>query len=147
MTKQGLAPEGDVCTIREKGSGVVEIESSTTVWPPRPMPECFLEVLEEWGCRWMWGSLRLYGEDNWLEDSIRADNCMAVTDGLYIKELYLDVCSAAFVFECTVGRGVVVGLFEEQSSVACPYRGELLGLLAIPFNSAGSEQSGSGATR
>ena len=26
---------------------------------------------------------------------------------------------------------MVIGLFEEQSSVACPYRGELLGLLAI----------------
>lgn len=66
-----------------------------------------------------------------MEDSIRAGTYIAVTDGLYIKELYPDVCSGAFVLECTAGRRLMLGSFDEQSRVACPYQGELLGLMAI----------------
>ena len=79
----------------------------------------------------MWKSLRLIGDDNWLEESITAGTCIAVTDGSYIRELYPELCSAAFIIECTEGRGLIVGAFPEQSSAASAYRGELLGLLAI----------------
>lgn len=41
------------------------------------------------------------------------------------------VCLAAFIFECQKGPGRISGSFCEQSSVACSYQGELLGLLAI----------------
>ena len=56
---------------------------------------------------------------------------MAVTDGSYIRELFPDVCAAAFVLECSRGRGTVVGSFDKQSANACAYRAELLGLMAI----------------
>ena len=63
-TEQGLTPKGVVCTIHEKDLGVVEIESSTKVCPSASMSENFLEVLEDWGCRWLWDSLRLYRDEN-----------------------------------------------------------------------------------
>jgi hypothetical protein len=47
-----------------------------------------------------------------------------------IKEKYPDLCSAAFILECSQGRGRVMGKFSEQTIAACAYRGELLGLLA-----------------
>ena len=50
------------------------------------MPTTILEVLEEWGCTWMWKSLRLVEDDNWLEESTEAGTCVAVTDGSYIRE-------------------------------------------------------------
>ncbi len=56
---------------------------------------------------------------------------MAVTDGSYIKEHFLDLCSAAFVLECTQGRGRMVGAFAEASAAANAYRGELLGLMVV----------------
>jgi hypothetical protein len=56
---------------------------------------------------------------------------VAVTDGLYIRELYPNLCSCAFILECSEGRGRIFGSFPEWSKVACAYRGELLGLLAI----------------
>ena len=66
---------------------------------PRQVPGTLLEVLEEWGCRWVWDSLSLTGDKDWLLESIKEGPCVAVTDGSYIKELFPDVCSAAFVLE------------------------------------------------
>ena len=71
------------------------------------------------------------GEDDWLERAIEDSSLLAVTDGSYIKELYPDLCSAAFIMECTKGRGRLVGAFPEQSMAANAYRGELLGLMAV----------------
>ncbi len=56
---------------------------------------------------------------------------MAVTDGSYIKEHFPDLRSAAFVLECTQGRGRLVGAFAEASASANAYRGELLGLMVV----------------
>ncbi len=56
---------------------------------------------------------------------------MAVTDGLYICELYPNLCSAAFVLECSKGCGRIVGSFLERMDVANAYPGELLDLMVI----------------
>ena len=95
------------------------------------MPGTILEVLEEWGCMWMWRSLRVIGDEHWLEDAIEAGSCRAVTDGSYIKEQFPNICSAAFILECKEGRGRIIGSFLEQTVAACAYRGELLGLMAV----------------
>jgi hypothetical protein len=79
----------------------------------------------------MWDSLRLTGEDNWILEALREGTCIAVTDGSYIRELYLNMCSCAFALECTQRRGRIFGSFPEQSRRACAYRGELLGLMAV----------------
>ena len=50
---------------------------------------------------------------------------------MVLSKLFPSVCSAAFVLECSQGRGKIVGSLIEQSAVACAYRGELLGLMAI----------------
>ena len=107
------------------------IVSTATAPRSKDLPETLLEVLAEWGSTWMWQSLRLVGDDDWLEESIAAGTCIAVTDGSYIKEHYPNVCSAAFVLECKEGRGRIIGSFPEQTVAACAYRGELLGLMAI----------------
>ena len=122
---------GDICTVREVALAVVAVDSTAAVEGPRHVPETLLEVLEEWGCKWIWDSLSLTGDEDWLVEAIEEGTCVAVTDGSYIKELFPDVCSAAFVLECSRGRGTIVGSFDEQSSVACAYRAELLGLMAI----------------
>ena len=79
---------GNISSFREVSLVVAEINSTAT--PPRTqeMPTCFLDVLIEWVSTWFWKSLRLVGEYNWLEEAIRDSNCLAVTNGLYTKELY-----------------------------------------------------------
>jgi hypothetical protein len=66
----------------------------------------------------------------WLDKSISKGTLVAVTDGSYIRELFPNLYSAAFVLKCSKGRGRVVGLFSEALLVANAYRGELLGLMA-----------------
>ena len=79
----------------------------------------------------MWEDLRLYGDDDWLEKSIADNSLVAVTDGSYIKEQYPNLNSAAFIFECSKGRGILIGSLPEKTKYANAYRGELLGLMDI----------------
>ena len=122
LTEENQAIErcGDICTTIITGDTVKIISSSPATAPQDP-PHCLLDVLREWDCLWMWKSLRLIGEDNWLEESINAGACVAVTDGSYIRELYPHLCSAAFILECLEGKGLIVGSFAETSSAASAY--------------------------
>jgi hypothetical protein len=119
------------CSVRDGGPNNVKVLVVGGEPDAVTIPESFLDILREWGNTWMWKSLRLVGDDDWLVDAIREGTCIAVTDGSYIRELYPDLCSCAFVLECTKGRGRIFGSFPEQSKRACAYRGELLGLMAI----------------
>ena len=56
---QELDQGGQVCTIREVELAVVAVVSNTD--PPQEdiMPTKIKEVIKEWGCTWMWKSLRI----------------------------------------------------------------------------------------
>ena len=51
--------------------------------------------------------------------------------GVYPREIHLNLCSTAFIMECTQGRGWLIGSFQEAFMAANAYWGELLGLMAI----------------
>ena len=80
---------------------------------------------------WLWEDLTVKGDENWLEQSIPAGSVIAVMDGLYQKDLYPNISSSGFVLECKQGRGRIHGSLVEQSSEACAYRGEPMGLTAL----------------
>ena len=128
---QDVPPRGGPCTVEEAGLGIYKIISYTNMPPQVSHPETFVEVLEEWGCMWMWDDMRLSGDDGWLKEAIRDNTLVAVTDGSYMRSLYPHMNSCAFILECTQGRGRLTGAFSEQTIAACSYRGELLGLMAI----------------
>jgi hypothetical protein len=75
--------------------------------------------------------MSVYGGVAWLDLAISTGTLVAVTDGLYIRDLYPNLCSTAFVLECSKGCRRVVASFLEALLVANAYRGELLGLIAI----------------
>jgi hypothetical protein len=91
----------------------------------------FQEVLEEWGNTWMWEGLRISRDDTWVREAIRDNSLVAITDGSNMKDLFPNMNSCAFIFECTKKRGRMTGAFPEQTTEAGSYRGELIGLLAI----------------
>jgi hypothetical protein len=95
------------------------------------MPTSFLDILRLWGNTWLWEHLQVSEGVTWIHESITNGSLVAITDGLYIREIYRNLCSAAFVMECSKGQGRIVGSFSEMLSVANAYRGELLGLMAI----------------
>jgi hypothetical protein len=128
---QAGGPQGGPCTVEEAGLGIYKIISYTDMPPQITQPETFMDVLREWGCTWMWEDMQLTGDDGWLEEAIRDNSLVAVTDGSYMRDKYPNMNSCAFILECTKGRGRLTGSFLEQTTAACSYRGELIGLLAI----------------
>ncbi len=79
----------------------------------------------------MWDNLTIRGETLWLAEAIADNTLIVVTDGSYMKETYPHINSAAFVLECSKGRGRLWGSFVEHTPDAGSYREELLGLMAI----------------
>ena len=113
------------------GLAIKAVESMSHLPEDQLLPDSLLEILREWGCTWMWESLRLFGNEDWIKGAIENSSLICVTDGSYIIETVPELCSAAFILECAEGPGRIVGSFPESSKVANAYRGELLGLMTI----------------
>jgi hypothetical protein len=79
----------------------------------------------------MWDNLSITGDLDWIAASIADNSCIMVTYGSHMKKLYPYLDSAAFVLECSKGRGRLTGSFMEQTPDAGSYRGKLLDLMAI----------------
>jgi hypothetical protein len=123
---------GEICSICHARNGVINITSHSPNPPAKVPLQDFWTVIEGWGELWIWENLKVVGDPGgWLEISIKEMACIAVADGSYMKLMYPNICSAAFIFECTRGRGRIIGYFAEHSPDAGSYRGEMLGLMAI----------------
>jgi hypothetical protein len=98
-TQEGVDEEilGRPCSVRESTANAVSILATAAAPDEVELPETLFDVLREWGCTWIWKSLRLVGDDGWILDSIAAGTLVAVTDGSYIREMYPNLCSCAFI--------------------------------------------------
>ena len=122
---------GDMATVEGSTLGMKKV-CSVAPPPIRPIPPTdFLDVLRGWGQTWIWDDLTVTGGTDWFAQAIADNSLVAVTNGSYIKEHYPELCAAAFVLECTKGRGRLVGAFAEASAAANAFHGELLGLMAV----------------
>ena len=122
---------GRPCSVREIETGVLV---TTAVAPPVDVPiepQSIMDVLRGWKQIWFWRAFRVVGDLDWVFQAIEDGTLLTVADGSFIRELFSDACSCAFVFECQNGGGRFLGKIVESSKDACAYRGELLGLLAI----------------
>ena len=120
-----------MCSVKDVGLAVRAVCSYSSLAPLPTLPVTFWDVLVSWECTWMWDCVQLVGDMNWIADSIKAGDCIAVTDGSYMRELTTEVCANAFFFENADRTCKLVGAFPERSEMANAYRGELLGLMAI----------------
>ncbi len=75
--------------------------------------------------------MKVLGGTDWLLQAIAGGTLIPVTDGSYIREHYPELCSAAFILECTQGGGRVTGAFPEALIDANAFQGELLDLMAV----------------
>jgi hypothetical protein len=122
----------EICTMKEVGNISVHNVSLHTPRPPIKLARSnFWEAIQGWGNMWLWDNLVISGDISWIDESIADNSCVAVTDGSYMKEVYPNLNSAAFVFECSKGRGILMGTFIEGTTNASSYQGEILGLMAI----------------
>ncbi len=101
---------GKICSIREaRNQGMVNVTSHSPQCAPKIPPRDFWAVIEEWGELWIWENLKVVGDPGWLEALIAESSCLEVTDGSYMKQMYPNISSAAFIFECSRGRGRIIG--------------------------------------
>jgi hypothetical protein len=68
--------------------------------------------------------MTVHGGVKWLDHAIVEGTLVVVMDRSYIRELYPNLCSAAFILECSAGRGRVYGSFLETLLAANAYRGD-----------------------
>jgi hypothetical protein len=122
---------GMLCTVKEADPGVMAILSFTEGPCTQQTSTRFWEILEKWQRTWMWDNLKWVGNNNGIAAAITDGTCIAITNGLYMKEVYTRIQSTALVLECTSGRGHLWCSFPEANHNACSYRGELFGWMAI----------------
>jgi hypothetical protein len=122
---------GEFLSVEEIQPGVFRIMSTARRAPTAPFSNSFLNVLCKWGCTWLWEHMLVEGGMEWVSEAIHDGSLVAVTDGSYIRHLYPNLCSAAFILECAKGCRKIIGSFSESKLAANAYRGELLGLMAI----------------
>jgi hypothetical protein len=122
---------GKICTIKDVALGVIGVSSYLPRPPEKEAPSLFWSIVESWGNTWMWDNLKITGDIGWIAEAIANNTLIAITNRSYMRELYPYLNSAAFVLECTKGRGRLMGLFTEHTMDACSYHSELLGLMAI----------------
>jgi hypothetical protein len=122
---------GDICLVNEIQPGVFRITSMTQEAQYPSRSTTFMKVLREWGCSWLWEYMSIKEGTDWIAQAIMAGSLVAITDRSYIRQIYPQLCLAAFVLECAHGRGRLIGSFKEASKAANAYRGESLGLMAI----------------
>jgi hypothetical protein len=132
---------GDTCLVKPVALAVYSI-LSTSASPPTPIPPAdFWHAIKVWGNSWMWDYVLIRGEVSWLAELIADNSLLVVTNGSYMKEVYPNINSAAFIIECTKGRGRLWGSFVEHTPDADSYQGELLGLIAIYLILCGVNES------
>ena len=122
---------GSLCSVKWLSPTTVSFQGSAP--PPLQPPQAMtlLDLLAESTDTWTWKNIEITGQGDWLAQAIQENTCMAVTDGSYMPEVTTEACSAAFIIECSKGRGTLTGSFVEKSLNANAYRGELMGLMAI----------------
>ena len=77
---------GQYCTIIEVDPAVITVLSQTDPPPPPLRHNSFLGVLVKWGCTWMWESMVLIEDYDWIEKAIPNLSCVAVTEGSYMRK-------------------------------------------------------------
>ncbi len=114
-TKSFLTPRvvrKDICSVNEIQPGIFRITSTAQEAQDPSKPTTFMEVLHEWGWSWLWEYMSVEGGTDWIAQAITAGSLVAVTDGSYIRQIYQQLCLAAFVLECAHGRGRLIGSFK-----------------------------------
>jgi hypothetical protein len=108
---------GNICLVEPRHAGQVQggwrLISVAQTATPAPPPHTFMDVLLSWGNTWLWDNLSFTGEHGWINEAILDGSLLAVTDGSFLHEHYPNLCSVAFVLECTRGRRRMIGSFSE----------------------------------
>ncbi len=120
--------------------GQVFLHSSTAIFSPSKALcgfENTIKHLENWS---LWGSLDYNGDSSWILDGMLVQSLITIHDGSYMKEVSPDICSAATMIYSTIVKARRKCTWEECSTSAGSYWGEILGgvMTQLILNAAAS---------
>ena len=104
---QPTTGQGIICSVEPTHAG--QVQGGWRLTPlaqevtPALAPQTFMDLLQSWGNTWLWENISMAGGYDWLHKAITDGSLLAVTDGSYIRELYPNLCSVAFILECKIG--------------------------------------------
>jgi hypothetical protein len=96
-----LVDQGEIYLVKDVALAVKSVVLHAPHPPTKAPPSSLWEVILGWENTWMWDNLLFMGDLDWIAALIADYSCVAVTDGLYMKEKYPYLNSAAFVVECS----------------------------------------------
>jgi hypothetical protein len=92
----------------------------------------FWDTLHAGGGHWMWDYVSDKESDPlWLKEALKQGMAILATDGSYSQTRGTHVSGAGWVIACQKMQRMLKGSFYKNSGDASPYRGELLGLVAL----------------
>jgi hypothetical protein len=65
-----LVEQGDYCTRKEAASVVIAMISHTPAATQPRWHDNIWDMLQSWGCCWIWEILRMVGKDDWITEAI-----------------------------------------------------------------------------
>jgi hypothetical protein len=102
---------GEICSVEEIQPGVFRFTSTACRAPTAPFFNSFIDVLRKRRYTWLWEHMLVEGGTEWVSEAIQDGSLVTVTDGSCIGQLFPNMCSAAFILECTKGRGKIIRSF------------------------------------
>ena len=131
---KGGEVSGQPCTVVELNTESVLLQcSGPELARDSSTTTTFWDYLRSWGGDWMWDGIQDEHQDiSWLVEGLRNGTLICVTDGSYDRNIAPDISGAGFLLCCTKARRQLRANFYERSQSASSYRGELLGLTALP---------------
>ncbi len=98
----------------------------------QPIRLLFWEAMQAEGGHWMWDYVSDKESDPlWLKEALEQGSAILATDGSYLRTKGPHISRAGWVIACRKTHRLLKGLFYENSRDASPYRGKLLGLVAL----------------
>jgi hypothetical protein len=131
MVVDGQSEFQSYASVTPLQQGQVLLHSSVSMYI-NPIPVSgFEQTTKNMTNQTLWLSLDYDGDGSWMLNGMLAQSLFIIHDGSYMKKLSPDICSAATMIYCTIAKARCKRTWAEQSSVAGPYHGEILGGLMM----------------
>ncbi len=104
----------------------------TGLAPVQATEGTFWDHLRSLGGTWMWEYIKEGEIDTlWLSDALINRTLVSVMDGSFDRHTAKSYSGLGWILVCTASKRTLRGSFYEISAAAGPYRGKLLGLVAL----------------
>jgi hypothetical protein len=107
--------------------GHILLHSSIPMYAPSSTVSGFEQTMRHFANQSLWVSLEYSRDGSWILNGMLVQSLIIIHDGLYMKKISPDTCSAATMIYCTTTKYQCKCTWAERSVSSGSYRGEILG--------------------